>query len=124
MGDDDGGAPLDHAGEGLAHAELGFSVYAGSGFVKDQNLGIVGQSARKRNELLLAGGKSAAALAHALLEALGQAANKIGNVDLFGGALHRLILNPGRAQADVLLHRSTEEERILQNHAIAAAQVV
>src|SRR5579863_9531073 len=55
VGDDYRRAAFDHAAEGIAHFEFCFGIYAGCGFVEDQNLRIVRQGASKRDELLLSG---------------------------------------------------------------------
>ena len=57
VGDDQRGASLDHAVEGVAHAELGFGIDARSGFVENQDFRFVGEGARERNELFLPGRK-------------------------------------------------------------------
>ena len=68
MRDEDAGAAFDHALESAADAQLGVGVDAGGGFVEDEDARIVGQRARKVDELLLAGGKRVAAFAHRLIE--------------------------------------------------------
>ena len=68
----DGGAAFDHAAERFADAELGFGIDAGGGFVEDEDARVVRQGAGEADELLLAGGEAAAALAHGFLEAVGQ----------------------------------------------------
>src|SRR5215813_3540556 len=50
VGNDHGGAALDHVGERVADAQFGFSVHAGGSFIEHQDFRIVGQGPRKRNE--------------------------------------------------------------------------
>ncbi len=64
--------PTHHAFEGGAHAQFGVGIDARSSFVEDQDAGIVRERACKVDELLLAGGKAVAALAHRLLKAARQ----------------------------------------------------
>ena len=68
MGDDDGGAAFDHSLQGIANAEFGFGIDTGSGFIEDQDCGVMRQGAGERDELLLSGGKGCAAFAHFLFE--------------------------------------------------------
>src|ERR1700731_852857 len=67
--DDDRCPALNHAGEGFTHSDFGFGIDAGGGFVQHKNLGIVCESAGKRNELLLAGAHGTAALQYGRFEA-------------------------------------------------------
>ena len=76
VGDDQRGASLDHAAERIAHAEFGFGIHARSSFIENQNLRFVGQGARERDELFLAGGKRGASLANFFVEPFGQARMK------------------------------------------------
>ena len=85
--DHDRGAALDHAIKRIAHAELGFSVDAGGGFIQDQVSRIVRQSASEADQLFLTGGEPAAALAYGVREAVRQGADEIHQVDLLGGGL-------------------------------------
>ena len=57
----------------VAHAQFGFRIDARRGFVQNQVARVVRQRAREADQLLLAGGKAAAALANGMREALGQA---------------------------------------------------
>ncbi len=95
VGDDQGCSSLDHAVERVAHAEFGFGIDAGSGFVENQDLRFVGQGAGERDELLLPGGKRGAAFADFFVESLGQGADEVGQVYVFGGLLD--VLRPGCA---------------------------
>ena len=79
------------------------------------------QSTGKRDELLLAGRKRAAALANFFLEAPRQGANEISDVDLLGGAFDVFVFNPIGAQADIAFHRARKQEWILQHDTIAAS---
>ena len=81
-------AAFDHAVQRIAHAELGFGIHTGSGFVEDQDLRIVRQRPGKRDQLLLPGGKRAAALAHFFVESSRQRADEVGEIHVFGGLLH------------------------------------
>ena len=54
----------------------------------------MGQGASKRDQLLLAGGKSGAALADLFVEAFGQSADEVGEVYVFGSLLYVCVLNP------------------------------
>jgi hypothetical protein len=58
------------------------------------------------------------------IEALRQRSDEVGHVHLFGGALHPLARDPLGAQADVVADGAAEQERILQHHAAAAAQLL
>ena len=69
VGDEDGGAAGDHAGEGEADAEFGVGVDGGGGLVEDEDAGVVGEGAGEADELLLTGGEGGAALADGLVEA-------------------------------------------------------
>ena len=109
--------------ERVAHAEFGFGIHAGSGFVENQNLRLVRQGARERDELLLSGGKRRAALADFFVEALGQGADEVGEVHIFGSLFNVFVLNALCPEPDISADRSAEQERILQHHAEAAAQV-
>ena len=123
VGDDQRGASFDHAAERVAHAEFGFRVHAGGGFVEDQDLRLVGQGAGERDELLLAGGERRAALADFFVEALGQGADEVGEVHVFGGLFDVCVLNALGAEADISADGSAEQEWILKDDAEAAAQV-
>ena len=80
------------------------------------------QRAGERDELLLAGGESRAALADFFLESLGKSADEVGQVHVFGGLFDVFVGNPVRAQANVAFDRSGKQKRILQDHAEAAAE--
>ena len=84
----------------------------------------MGERPGERNQLLLSGGERRTALAHFFAEAAGKGPNKIRQVDFFGGALHVLVGNPIRTQADIAGHCPGKEKGILQHDAEAAAQVV
>ena len=47
VGDDQRCASLDHAVERVAHAEFGFGIDAGSGFVENQDFRFMSQGARE-----------------------------------------------------------------------------
>ena len=55
------------------------------------------------------------------LEAVGQRADELGEVHLFGGALHGGQIDILGAQAYVALDRAREQKRVLQHHAEACA---
>ena len=55
MRDHDRGTSFDQMRQGVANPEFSFGVDARSRFIENQDLWIVRQSARKRNELLLSG---------------------------------------------------------------------
>ncbi len=84
MRDDDRGAPLHQVIERLANTELGLGIDAGGGFVQDQVARIVRQRPGETDELFLARGKSAAALANSLLEAIRKRANKVEQIHTLG----------------------------------------
>src|SRR6185312_8517093 len=69
------------------------------------------------------GRKRAAALAHWLVEALRQHADELPDVYVIGGALDHLAGDPVGAEADVVRDGSRKEKRILQHHAVTAAQI-
>ena len=64
------------------------------------------------------------ALAHRLLESVRQRAHEIEQVHLLGGALHGGFFDLALAEADVEIHGSGEQIRILQDYAEVAAKVV
>src|SRR5260221_203352 len=68
--DHDGGAPFHHVGQRVPHAKLSFSIHAGRGFIEDQEAWIMRQRASEADELLLASGQRAAALADGLRESV------------------------------------------------------
>ncbi len=111
MGNDHGGAAFDHAAQSIADAEFCFCVYAGRGFVQDQNLGIMRQGAGERDQLLLSGRKRAAALANFFLIAVRKSAYEIRQVYISAAfsTSSSLIL---RAQANAAAHCSAEQERV------------
>ena len=96
VGNDQRGASFDHAAERVAHFEFGFGIDARSGFVEDQNLRLVRQGAGERDELLLSGRKRRSALANLFVESVGQAADEVGEVHIFGGLGARV--RPGCAR--------------------------
>jgi hypothetical protein len=121
--DDERGSAFEHAAESVTHAEFGFGVDARGRFVENQNLWIVRQGARERNELLLAGGKSGTALAHFLVEAVGQCPDEVRQVHVFGGLRDVGILNALGTQANISGDGAAEEKRILQDDSKTAAEI-
>ena len=77
--------PSHHARQGVAYAELGLGVNARSGFVQNQEARIVRQRPRETDQLLLPGGKAAAALSDFVAKPFRQSADEIEQVHLFGG---------------------------------------
>src|SRR5580704_2463714 len=94
MGDEDGGATGDHAGECEANAELGVGVDRGGGLVEDEDAGIVSEGAGEADELLLAGGEGGAAFADGLGELEGEGADEVAYVDFVGSALQAFVRYP------------------------------
>ncbi len=72
MRDHDRRAAFHQARQRIANPQFGFGVDARGGFVQNQIPRTVRQRAGETDELLLAGGKSGAALAHGLIETLRQ----------------------------------------------------
>jgi len=72
----DGGAPFHYAAQGFAHAEFGFGVDAGCGFVQNQVSRAVGQRAAKPINCFSGRWKAAAAFANQVAEAIGQGVDK------------------------------------------------
>ena len=85
VGDQDAGAACDHAREGEADAVFGLGVDRAGGLVEDEDRWRVGEGAGEGDELLLAGGEGGSAFEDRLLELVGQGADEVGYVDLFGG---------------------------------------
>src|SRR6266853_1210338 len=83
----------------------------------------MGQRPRKRDELLLPGGKSRPALANLLLKSFGQRADEVTKVHILRGLLNLFIANPLRSQPNISADRAAEQERILQHHAKSSAQL-
>ena len=97
-------------------------IDAGSGFVEDQNAGIVRQRARERQQLLLPDGERRAALPDGLIKACRQAFNKVLQVHLLRRRAHLRIRNALGPQADVARDGSGKKERVLQHDAKILAQ--
>ena len=57
VGDEDGGASGNHAGEGEADAMFGVGIDGAGGLVEYEDAGAMGEGAREADELLLAGGE-------------------------------------------------------------------
>ncbi len=108
--------------EGEADAVFGLGVDGAGGLVEDQDGGRMGEGAGEADELLLAGGEGGAAFADGLLELLGEGADEVGDVDLFGGAFELGVGDPRAAEADVVGDGAGEEEWVLQDDAEAAAE--
>src|SRR5260221_12078958 len=121
--DHDRRASLHHVGQRLAHAQLGLRIHAGSGFVQDQEARVVRQRAGEADELLLAGGKRAAALADGLLESVRQRADEIHQVHLLRRRDNLFARDAVRTQPDVVLDAAREQIGILQHDAETAAQL-
>src|SRR2546426_791746 len=81
------------------------------------------QGAGEGDELFLAGGEAAAALADLVRVTERQTANEIRHVDLFGGGLDILAGDGFGAEPNVLLECPREEIGILEDHAELAAQL-
>src|ERR1700688_365808 len=105
MGNDERGAPFDHAIESVAHFELGFRIHARGSFVEDQNFGLMGQRSSERDQLLLAGRKRRSTLPDFFIEALWQSADEIPEIHIFGSFGDVRVLNTLRAQSDVAANR-------------------
>jgi hypothetical protein len=86
MSDDERGASGKKTVEGFANLQLGFGVDAGSGFIEDEEAGVVGEGSREADELALADGESGAALVDARVYAFGESADKIAKADFVDGA--------------------------------------
>ena len=95
MGDEDGGAAGDHAGEREAHAKLGVGVDRGGGLVEDEDAGVVGEGAGEADELLLAGGEGGAAFAYGLGKLEREGADEVADVDLVAGSFEAFVRDPG-----------------------------
>src|SRR5258708_1379846 len=80
------------------------------------------QRAGETDELLLAGGKSGAALSHRLIETLGQRLNEIQQIHALGRFGQLLIGNSRSTQPDVVRDGPGEQVRVLQYHAETAPQ--
>ncbi len=122
VGDEDGGSPGDHPGEGETDTELGVGVDGAGGLVEDEDAGCVGEGAGEGDELFLAGGEGGSALLDGLSELAGECADEFTDVDVVGGLLELLICNPGGAEADVVGDGSGEEEGVLEDDAEALAE--
>ena len=81
------------------------------------------QRAGKADQLLLPGGERRAALAHRFGKAAGQRADEVPNVDLFGRALQPLVGDPAASPGECCPRCPGKQERILQHHAEAPAQL-
>src|SRR4051794_33324567 len=112
MRHDDGSAALgaDHPRERVANAELGLRIDAGCGFVEDEDLGLVRESTRERDELLLSGGEGAATLADFFFELIGQSADEVNHVDFGRSLLNGRVVDAAGAEANVLFDGAGEEE--------------
>src|ERR1051326_3304965 len=84
--------------ERLANAAFRVGVDARGRLIQNQETRIVGQRARKADQLLLARRESGAALAHRLRESLRQPLDEIEQIDALGSAGQLFVADVGRAQ--------------------------
>ncbi len=102
VGDDDGGAALAQAAQGLLQAGLGDHVQVRGGLVEDEQGGVGDPGAGERDELALAGGQLDAAFADLGVEALGQGVGHGFGADGADGGLDLGAGGVGTAEADVV----------------------
>src|SRR5215467_6757817 len=124
MCDYDGRSSFHEMIERLANAELGLGVDAGGRFIENEVARIMRQRSGEADELLLASGKSAAALAHRLIEAIGQRLNKIEQIHPAGSGHQLFVADTHGTQADVIGHRSGKQMGILKHHAEILAELL
>src|SRR5579884_384781 len=124
MRDDDGRPSFHHALQCQTDAHFRVRIYAGSGFVEDEDSGIVSEGAGEVDELFLSSREAVAAFIQWFGKAARERVDEFADVDLVGGLFHALVCDPTRAQADVLRNRPGKEERVLQNNAEALAQLL
>src|ERR1700720_1774180 len=124
MRDDQGGAAAQQAVEGFADLDFGFGVHAGGGFVEDEEARIVGQGAGEVDELALAYRERGAAFADGGGDAFGERAYEVGQADFFAGLFHHFAVDAGGAETNVCFDGAAEEERILEDDAEHATQVL
>ena len=124
MSDDQRGAAGEKAIERVADEQLGFGVDAGSGFVEDQEARIVREGASEIDELALADGERGAAFVDGGVDAFGKRADEIAEADFVDGVFDGGAIDAGGAEADIGFDGAGEEERILEDDAELAAQIL
>ena len=87
--------------ERLAHAQFGLGVDARGGFVQNQEARIVRQRAGKADQLFLPRREAGPALAHRLVETIGQPLDKIEQVDTLRRADQLIVADPLGAESNI-----------------------
>ena len=122
MGDDNRGAPLHQ----LVQATLNFAFCLGvqrrSGLVQDEQGSIFQNCARNSDALLLATRELQPALTNSGVVAVGEAANEVVGIGLFGRSDDFLIGSVGFAVGDVLPNSTGEQRGVLEHDGGAGAQ--
>src|SRR5690348_6687020 len=117
VGDDDNGAAAHQVLQSRLHQSLGLAVQGGSGFVEDEDGGILEQGASNGNALALPAGQANAALADHGFVAFGQSFDEVVGQGCLGGFHYTLLGNSGLAVGDVVAHRVVEEHGFLGHDA-------
>ncbi len=124
VGDDDGGAALHQAFQGLLDEQLGLGIDRGGGFIQDQDGSVLEHGAGDGEALLLPAGELDAALADEGVVALRQVVDELVGIGGLGGRDHLGLGGIRAAEEQVLAHRAVEEEDILQDDADLPAQAL
>src|SRR5664279_2494683 len=95
MSDDQGSSTRKKAIQCLADEQFGLGINAGGGFIKNQETRIVGQRARKADQLALADGKGGASFVHFRINALLQRADKVSEANFVESVFYIVAGNSG-----------------------------
>ena len=124
MRDDEGGAALEQRLQRLLDQDLGMGVDGGGRFIQNQDLRVIQQRAGEGDQLLLPGGKAAAALVDLGVVALFHRQDGVVDVHRFGCGDDLFFRRVQLAVADVVHDRAGEDEAVLHHDRHLLAQGV
>ena len=119
-----GSAALHQLFDGKADEFFGFGIYAGSGFVEDDDFGVVNHGAHKGNELPLPYRKCGAAFHYVVVQTTRQAFDKFPGSYEIGGFPHLGFGYVFVAQTNIVGDSTGEKENVLQNQTDVATEFV
>ena len=120
--DEDGGAALHDLAQVIEDALFGLGVDAGERIVEHQDARIANHRAGDGGALLLAAGKSDAALANHRVVSLGKTLDVPGDVGSFGDAADLGVVASVRAEGNVFADGVAEQKSLLRHEADILAQ--